>query len=573
MSTPKCKVYLIASGNTLSADLHHTYRFASATEQKNYFLDGTHKSYNPMQYVRVTEGVVKLPIPKDEIEGRFSYIGIETIEPFDDNVSRMWYGFIVNLEYVSDMCTAVYYEIDPIQTFIFGDGGAQLNWASVERCHSNTDTAGDNRVSEPFSVNATELNTNGVDYYYPTLYLVIGIANGTHIEIPSLSINRDTVAQYYYNGYLATGAEYFAFSSSQHAQIIELLDSISDANTIVDFYICPLVCLPSYSYIVGTGLPEQTANKQTNLMAVDNTNGICGYLPKNKKLYTYPYTKLEVATTVGDKVDLKFEEFNDPLAIHDFSIQGSWAGSPTLICVPRNYAGSYNFGTQNPNANNYDYQVALNGFPICGYNSDLYKIWKAQKELPEKMQMINHAFGAANEGMIKGAVGTYLGSQIGDAKLVKQGLGQAIGGIASGLNSFAQSYGDLRAHEMEAKLQPERQIQSASGDNLLAMSHNHFGFIFYRKTIKAYEAKLIDNYFTQYGYAQNELMNIDTWVRTKIRDRFKYIKTTDLHVNGACPAYYKEEIEAIFNRGITFWEKGQTIGNYDVDTYPNNPVT
>ena len=96
----------------------------------------------------------------------------------------------------------------------------------------------------------------------------------------------------------------------------------------------------------------------------------------------------------------------------------------------------------------------------------------------------------------------------------------------------------------------------------MTIANQHCGFRYSRKTVNAYFAEIVDNYFTQFGYAQDKIMNVNSFIFTKTRTRFKYIQTDNAHFNGACANRYKDELETIFNRGVTFWESNQIIGNY-----------
>ena len=71
-------------------------------------------------------------------------------------------------------------------------------------------------------------------------------------------------------------------------------------------------------------------------------------------------------------------------------------------------------------------------------------------------------------------------------------------------------------------------------------------------------AKMIDDFFTRYGYAQNRIMNPPVHVRSK----FTYVKTKGCKINGSMPAEAEKKIEDIFDRGVTFWNGISGVGDF-----------
>ena len=78
-------------------------------------------------------------------------------------------------------------------------------------------------------------------------------------------------------------------------------------------------------------------------------------------------------------------------------------------------------------------------------------------------------------------------------------------------------------------------------------------------------AKIIDDYFSLYGYATNEVKvpNRD------VRQTWCYTKTVGCNLVGDMPAPELALIRSIYDAGIRFWKNGTRIGSYDQS---NNPV-
>ena len=76
--------------------------------------------------------------------------------------------------------------------------------------------------------------------------------------------------------------------------------------------------------------------------------------------------------------------------------------------------------------------------------------------------------------------------------------------------------------------------------------------------IKEEYARIIDSYFSTYGYRVNEVKipNIHT------RSNWNYIKTIDINLTGEIPQEDKQKLKGIFNKGCTFWHNPSTFLDY-----------
>jgi hypothetical protein len=80
---------------------------------------------------------------------------------------------------------------------------------------------------------------------------------------------------------------------------------------------------------------------------------------------------------------------------------------------------------------------------------------------------------------------------------------------------------------------------------------------FRKYTCRAEIAKQIDDYYNVYGYlvSENKIPNITG------RPAWNYVKTNGSSVTGKVPANVLKNINALFDRGITFWHTDD-VGNY-----------
>ena len=100
-------------------------------------------------------------------------------------------------------------------------------------------------------------------------------------------------------------------------------------------------------------------------------------------------------------------------------------------------------------------------------------------------------------------------------------------------------------------------------ESLLAGT-GRYGFTFYTLSIKAENARIIDDYFTRYGYACRKIKQPNR----KVRPHWTYTKTIGCTISGELPADDIAKICSIFDNGITYWTNGSIIGDYSPDNSP-----
>ena len=148
--TPNSLVYLL-KGVPLDVEHKHTWYWAPGQyeQQHNHFLNyfEQHQGHPEddlviydSQYIRYEDGAIKVPFPIAKcIDCNYMMFGNPSFE------GHWFYAFITNVEYVSNDCTRIYYEIDELQTWICF---ASFQQCFIVRQHQLTDTAGDNLVPE-----------------------------------------------------------------------------------------------------------------------------------------------------------------------------------------------------------------------------------------------------------------------------------------------------------------------------------------------------------------------------------------------------------------------------------------
>ena len=104
-------------------------------------------------------------------------------------------------------------------------------------------------------------------------------------------------------------------------------------------------------------------------------------------------------------------------------------------------------------------------------------------------------------------------------------------------------------------LTPQKEIQMVE---ILTHVRGRNGFSFYKMSIKQEYAKIIDDFFSMFGYKVNEVKipNVTG------RQNWNYVKTIDANILGDLPQEDMQKLKDIFNSGVTFWHNPNTFLDY-----------
>ena len=107
-------------------------------------------------------------------------------------------------------------------------------------------------------------------------------------------------------------------------------------------------------------------------------------------------------------------------------------------------------------------------------------------------------------------------------------------------------------------------MQGQIPTGILNIQDGSSGFDFKQMTIPYEYARIVDEYFSRFGYAcgRVKVPNINA------RQNWTYTKTIGCEINGNVPSDDLAKIKEIYDHGITFWNNGNNIGNYGDFTNP-----
>lgn len=522
---PNTNIYLL-SGVPLDREHVNTLYFSNTTEQANYFSSKAVASLTRNTYQRIKRGYARVE-GKAETLYKCNYMMFQ-----NSNHGRKWfYAFITNVEYINENCCEIEFEIDNIQTWLTE---MKLGHCMIERCHTPTDKIGANL--EPENIDFGEYKTTATQAtgYFNDYSLVIlttsVIETGGYVE------NYKFVA----NG-MPTGVYAIAFrntSSNGFRPAFNLLKEITDkygADTILSVFLYPsdfLDLIPQTSLVQPNPIKKEIKPTQTI-----RPTSFDGYVPKNNKLFTFPYTCLKVSTSYGTSIITRYEYFKD--RIPDFDILSGFSSNPSVTLVPHNYNGEMY---------SWDMALEINQFPQVAYIVDSYRAWIAQGGM---INMIGRDIGNTITTLGTAAISTATNPALGTYAAARGVISQDVNTV-NAITEIARQ-----------KNMPDKARGQVSGN--AQITHKLLNYYFEVRQIRREYAEIVDEYFTMFGYAYNKvgIPNLHA------RPHYTYIKTANAIVTGDIPSTACTDIKAALNSGITFWVNGDEVGNYSVDNSPS----
>lgn len=137
-----------------------------------------------------------------------------------------------------------------------------------------------------------------------------------------------------------------------------------------------------------------------------NQNSIDGYVPKNNKLFCFPYNVIELTNDKGQNAVYKPELFSS-FGTCNFEIMSNMNGNVVVMCFPSNYAKCYT--DTDEGYFNADEGITIENFPQVAWTSDFYKNWLAQNSYGNNIQL---GVGIGNS-LMTGGIGVATGNPIG----------------------------------------------------------------------------------------------------------------------------------------------------------------
>ena len=499
----------------LTNDYRHTIYFNSLAEQRSYFSTRVAKTFTDYTYLRKNWSIKV--VAKYETAESWSYLYFRNK---DDG--KYYYYFITEVKYLSDETVELVLEMDVMQTYMFD---YNLSPCFVDREHSVTDYLWDNTIDEGLELGNYVNNSVVEDENLKNNNMVL-ILSGVDLK----SGTFDTLTSGVVLGNVYSGLKVYAVHLTSIEKLIYDLGAKIDG--IVSMWTFPEKLI---GYKSTDTSPFEVTGGRSYEFTVNRPTVLDGYIPKNNKLYAYPYSYLYVSNNLGSSAIYRWERFLD--GANKFEVEGAPLPDGGAKLVPKNYNGS---------GYNHEEGLVLTGFPTVPFNADTYKIWLAQNQNQRTLTNITSVGSQAiGLGMVAAGLATM------NPMLAMGGGGMILSGSTNIASQIAQQ------KDMEKYPPQSRGSLSATINSVI----DQFTFSYYTKSITAERAKIIDEYFTMYGYKTQRVKVPNRNVRKK----FTYTKTVGCHITGNLCASDIVKIQSIYDNGITFWSKQSTVGDYTGD--------
>lgn len=531
--TPNTDIVLLKCPLAISED--HQLTFSSKEEQFNYFSSLDHYRVEKYTYQR-KDDTCNIEIPFDEAL-KYDYVMYRNTSYGD----KWFYAYVADCRYTSDYVTTFAFKTDVFQTWQFD---FVYHQCFIEREHVQDDTFG--RHTIPEGLEYGEYIVNETAEYKPfnsptDCYVVVQLSDLTD------EVAQSGVAEFgnkIYGG-IPSGTWLLAVNYTEPSNLSNLcrtFDNAGKGNAIVAMYLVPKSLFsgniitwsfngnPGFDAIV---VPPSTSVSTLGTAFWTRNSTLNGYKPRNNKMLCSPYNYLLVTNNGGSDISFAWEDFSSSRA--NFSCIGVPTQGASVKLVPTNYKN-----TTNANSG-YEWSITSQNLPIVSWDSDYYLNWQAVNGKNVEIQAGISAFSWG-------------------ANMIGSMLGGGVGGMISATSGLVSQTASLMQQVRQAEMTPDQaKGNTASGD--LNFSYGKSCFTGYKMSIKSEYAKMIDDYFTMYGYKVNTVK----LPQITGRRNWNHVKTVGCNVTGHMPQSELQEYKDMLNRGVTFWHNSSTFLNYTAD--------
>lgn len=515
----------------------------SYTEQQMLTLCQTNAvaSANNYSFIRQERGYIKTSFSYNDAL-KCNYMAFQN----PDYSNKWFFAFIDDVIYDNDGTARIRYTIDEFSTWYD-------YWIAepcfIEREHVSDDTIGLHTLPEGLEFGDYVINAVGdIENSLQTTELIC-------VGVSWLPDNTPFKTDYRVYAGVFSGMYYILFKFTESAsKFIQGMADLGHLNDVVNVFMIPL-SIANVDYTDGWTSGASLGN-QTNInfrllpnsagvitlnsnISISSPPSINGYSPKNNKLFVAPYNMLTITNNVGTQAEYKYEDFVNNTA--SFSLVAAVSPSCSVWLYPNNYK-------KNTTAKSgYNWGIPIAKYPQGSWNGDQYTNWMTQNGV----NILGHRIDAPTSHAIMGSLQALSSAVTGDYAGIGTGLGNMFGAVQE---------------QYRASMIPN-QIggQINSGD--VTYAYDKISPTYYKMTIKEEYARVIDDWFSRFGYKINRVK-----IPNQIGRRYwNFVKIGASESIGystnqtrSVPASSMEIINTIYRNGTTIWHDHANIGNYSL---------
>lgn len=441
-----------------------------------------------------------------------------------DYDNKWFFAWIDDVIYVNDGTTQLQFTVDAWSTWF---DKVTVGDSFVIREHVNDDAIGKNTIPEGIETGEFIVNNSTYDPKLADTCICTMLSDTS-------TTSTATPAGELYNG-VFSGCKYILNNRNIAGcnslnQILADYDNAGKGDAVVGMFMAPTGIIPGWDpeATIGIDLGRLDDVYTWNFESITMNSTIDGYIPKNNKLFVYPYNYLAVSNNNGTEKIYQYEYFTNRTP--KFKIDVAICPGCSIKLKPKDYKGV---------AENEIEGIVAGKYPTCSWKTDLYTNWATQNAVNNNLNLVSGAL--------------QIGSGVVSAK-----EGNGAGGIISGIMSIGQTMAQVH----QQSLVPDSARGNINcGDVVTGGKHNTF--YFYQYSVKQEFARSIDDYFTRFGYKVNRNKTPNITGRTY----WNFIQIGDKENlgYGEVPQRFMDEINKIARQGTTIWHDHSNIGNYSLN--------
>ena len=536
-------------GVKLSKDYQHVFYYGSQSQQDGYFSSLQSMTYNSILYQNFTDNTLRIGKPIKDLDGYNYFTFINNSINFE---RKKFYCFIDSITSINNNTTEIRYTVDVFNTFAFDYA---TNRCYILRQHAANDNL--YKHLEPENTIGGEYSVNQEWLYYDDDGKQLNMSNMGAILI----VNED-----YTNGYSASpvrnydagvsGEQVYAgaiivAANSQSMGIsvaglplaLHTIIQQGHSESILGCYLCPDWIINALGP-TSSGTYEGWVSKiyaTRSLKFTPSSTVLNGYTPRNKKLYTYPYRYFCVYNNDGVGEVLKYELNNgSTINLNQYGVAVGKDGV-SVITVPYQYNGFVQDWTHNISWT-YNEQLLL--------NRDNLAEWWRSNATAVAIGAMSSIFSAVAAGI---SAPTALQATAGSATIANNTATGIATQVARAESAPTTSFGNCNTT-------PSR-------------SSSHLGVFCADMCYRKQDLEQIDAYFDRYGYAVNKIETPSQYNR----EIYTYIQTSGSNITSLGTNYltndFISQINAAFDRGITFWYAGASNAYSNIGNFTSSVVS
>lgn len=484
--------------------------FSSREKLVNFLNKHAKYTYENMSPIRA--GSFEIDVPNNEfkvMECNYMYF---INEPYD---STPHFAFITGSVALNEHASRVTFEMDVWQESIFDIDFSKGVYVERMTVNPAEDTIGANTLPENVEL-GEYIHPSGKDIYeLPEL----SVRGNTRVVFATAYDENGNVAQGGYIGGVYSAINYHVpedFNSNPNAYMESIIKN-NLQNGLISVFQMPSDFIDTETQWKVARIPKETTN-------------IDGYVPRYKKMFTYPYCALVANNNNGIEHVYRYEDFSNDVC--EFTYTVLLDVNPILYCYPTNYKGIKQAHQE---------AIEFTGYPMCAVAVDAYKAWVAQSG----SYLLSDALSTIP--IFKNVNTDKMASWISGGLSFLKGGGMT-GNFLGGVSSAIQQQTDAYMQSPYTKGVQQKGIFRAADSDYISV---------YEICIKQEYARIIDDYWHIFGYPKHRIVtfNDKNSLNASGHDEWTYIKTINCTFTGNIEQEMLGKIRAIFDNGVTIWHK------------------